>query len=111
MTSWPGDARRAEPAAAADVAPARRTVYPSSMQVKLLFFAIYRELAGAEEMTLELPAGSTARDAVRALRASGGGLARLPQEPVVAVNREYAGEDAALRDGDELALLPPVAGG
>jgi molybdopterin converting factor subunit 1 len=81
------------------------------MHVKLLFFAIYRELAGGEELVLELPDGATARDAVRTLRARGGPLARLPETPVIAVNREYADADAALCDGDEMALLPPVAGG
>jgi molybdopterin converting factor subunit 1 len=81
------------------------------MNVDLLFFAVYRDLAGAERMSLELPAGSTVIDAVAALRAVGGGLGRLPAEPAVAVNREYVSLATTLRDGDELALLPPVAGG
>jgi molybdopterin converting factor subunit 1 len=81
------------------------------MQIRLLFFALYRDLAGTEELALELPAGATAGDAIARLRAGGGSLARIPAEPVVAVNREYAGLDAALQEGDELALLPPVAGG
>jgi molybdopterin converting factor subunit 1 len=81
------------------------------MNVRLLFFAVYRDLAGAEQLTLELPAGATAGDAIRVLRAGGGGLARLPEAPAVAVNREYVDLTSVLRDGDELALLPPVAGG
>ena len=31
--------------------------------------------------------------------------------PPAAVNREYVGADTVLRDGDEVAFLPPVAGG
>lgn len=81
------------------------------MRISLLFFAVYRELAGAEQLALELPAGATAADAILALRSRGGALARLPESPAVAVNREYVGLSSALRDGDELALLPPVAGG
>ena len=82
-----------------------------ALRVHLLFFAIYRDLAGTSRLELELPAGATAGSAVAELRARGGGLARLPEEPVVAVNREYAPLGTPLRDGDELALLPPVAGG
>lgn len=80
------------------------------MMIHLLFFARYRELAGMESLALELPAGSTAADAVTAVR-SHGALDRLPPRPAVAVNREYAPLATPLRDGDEVALLPPVAGG
>ena len=81
------------------------------LRIRLLFFAVYRDLAGASELELQLPAGATAAAAVAALRELGGGLGRLPASPVVAVNREYAPLSTPLRDGDELALLPPVAGG
>jgi molybdopterin converting factor small subunit len=36
---------------------------------------------------------------------------RFPSIPPAAVNREYVGSDTVLRDGDEVAFLPPVAGG
>ena len=81
------------------------------MRVHLLLFALYRDLAGVDELTLDLPDGSNAAGALSILRSSDARFARLPQRPVVAVNREYALLDAPLRDGDELALIPPVAGG
>jgi molybdopterin converting factor subunit 1 len=81
------------------------------MKVRLLLFALYRDLAGSEEIQLDVPMGATGTTAVEALRARGGGLARLPARPVIAVNREYAPLETLLRDGDEIALLPPVAGG
>lgn len=81
------------------------------MRIHFLLFALYRELAGTEELVLELPAGASARDAVARLRSHSAALARLPERPVVAVNREYAPLDTLLSDEDELALLPPVAGG
>jgi molybdopterin synthase catalytic subunit len=81
------------------------------MQVHFLLFALYRDLAGAETLTLEVPAGATAADAVLQLRGRGPGFARIPEQPVVAINREYAPLHTLLRDQDELALLPPVAGG
>jgi hypothetical protein len=36
---------------------------------------------------------------------------RIWQSTAVAVNREYSSHGAVLRDGDEVALLPPVSGG
>ena len=81
------------------------------MRVRVLFFALYRDLAGRSEIELELEAPATAGEAVTRLRSMGRGLARLPDRPAVAVNQEYARLDAVLDDGDELALLPPVAGG
>lgn len=81
------------------------------MRVRLLLFALYRDLAGVPELEVELPAGATAETLVDAVRARGGRLAGIPAQPVVAVNREYASLDATLAEGDEIALLPPVAGG
>jgi molybdopterin synthase catalytic subunit len=76
------------------------------VQITVRLFAMLRERAGAGEVTLELPDGSRVRDAVAAL----GGVAEgMPV--VMAVNREYAPEDALLDPGDELALIPPVSGG
>ena len=80
------------------------------MRIRTLFFATYRDLAGSDALDLELPAGATARDLVARLRERAR-LDRLPAEPPLAVNEEYAPLDTALSDGDEVALLPPVAGG
>jgi molybdopterin converting factor subunit 1 len=81
------------------------------MTVRTLFFASYRDLAGAEELQVELPARATAADLVRELRDSGGRLASLPDAPVIAVNQAYAPLSTTLSDGDEVAFIPPVAGG
>lgn len=81
------------------------------MRVRFLLFAYYRDLAGEDELDLDLPDGSSAADAVAVLRARGQTFARIPAAPVVAVNREYAALATVLHPGDELALLPPVAGG
>jgi molybdopterin converting factor small subunit len=39
------------------------------------------------------------------------GADRLPPEPLVAVNERYAHRDRVLAHGDEVAIIPPVAGG
>lgn len=79
-----------------------------AMRVRLLLFAAYRDMAGASELELELPASASAREAVQLFRQR---ASRIPAEPVIAINREYSDLDVVLNDGDELALLPPVAGG
>jgi molybdopterin synthase catalytic subunit len=76
------------------------------VEVTVRLFAMLRERAGAREVTLELPDGARVGDAIAAL---GGVVDGVPV--VMAVNREYAPEDAVLDPGDELALIPPVSGG
>jgi molybdopterin synthase catalytic subunit len=76
------------------------------MQVRVRLFAALRERAGAGELELELPSGALVRDALLQVSALTEGLA-----VVMAINREYAGEDDVLQPGDELALIPPVSGG
>jgi molybdopterin synthase catalytic subunit len=80
--------------------------------VSVRLFAILRERAGRDSLTLELSEGATVADALEALAGEpilGELLGRLPLG--VAVNREYAGMDATLGAGDELALIPPISGG
>jgi MoaE-MoaD fusion protein len=82
------------------------------MEVEVRLFAMLRERAGADTVTVELPEGATVRDAIAAVggeRDLGELIAAMPV--VMAVNREYAAADDALAAGDELALIPPVSGG
>ena len=79
------------------------------MKVTVLVFASYAEALGRESLDLDLPAGSTVTSCVEAVRRLAGD--GVPPGPLVAVNRRYAKPDAPLADGDEVALIPPVAGG
>ncbi|HUO51043.1 MAG TPA: MoaD/ThiS family protein [Gemmatimonadaceae bacterium] len=80
------------------------------MTVTALLFASYAEALGAPSVELALAPGAKVSDAIARLRAMpGGGM--LPERPVVAVNLAYARLDAVLGAGDELAVIPPVAGG
>jgi molybdopterin converting factor small subunit len=80
------------------------------MTITTLLFASYADALGVESVQLQLPEGATARDAVEQLRAFPGGD-RLPPLPLLAINLEYVRADAPLAAGDELAVIPPVAGG
>lgn len=81
------------------------------MRVTVLYFAVFRERLGIDEETLELPDGANVRDAIAALSAKHEPIATLRTKFRVAVNQDFANDDGALADGDELALIPPVAGG
>lgn len=81
------------------------------MTIHILLFAVLRDAAGAGEVTLELPQGSTARDAGAALSARFPALEPYLSRVAFAVNRSYAPPETALREGDEMALIPPVSGG
>lgn len=81
------------------------------MRIRLLVFAHYKDLLGRGELDLEVPPGTTVAGALVLLRAKEPRMLQLPAEPAMAVNRVYAEPGSVLSDGDELALLPPVAGG
>lgn len=81
------------------------------MTITVLYFAQAREHAGRARGTLVLPAGSKVADALKALEREHPALAALWPHLAVAVDRRLVKGDAALEDGAELALLPPVSGG
>lgn len=81
------------------------------MSVSVLFFAAYRDLLGTAHLSVELAEGATVGDLVSELRGRGAPFDALPTEPAVAVNQSYAGLGEALGSGDEVAFIPPVAGG
>ena len=80
------------------------------MHVTALLFASYADALGRPAVELSLPDGSTVGDALGRLRGMPGG-GSLPAAPLVAVNLAYAKPEVVLAHGDELALIPPVAGG
>lgn len=81
------------------------------MTFDVLFFASYGELVGAPSLTVDLPEGSTVAELVAAVRRRDEACARLPVHPAVAVNRTVVAHRHPLSEGDEVAFLPPVAGG
>lgn len=80
------------------------------MTVTVLLFASYAESLGMRSMSVDLGAGATAGDALRHVLTLPGGD-RLPKEPMLAVNERYAKPHHVLSPGDEVAIIPPVAGG
>ena len=81
------------------------------MRIRTRLFASYRDMAGTDIVELDLLDGATVADLVGALRSQGGAWSGLPESAAVAVNHQYASHDLALSEADEVALIPPVAGG
>ena len=81
------------------------------MKLSVLYFAVFRERLGRSDDSFELADGVTVREAVDALAAQHAPIAQLRGRFRVAVNQEFVDDTHVLRDGDELALIPPVAGG
>jgi MoaE-MoaD fusion protein len=81
------------------------------MRIRVLYFAILRERLGRDQEILDLTGTPTIGDAVAEIAARHPEVERLLPQAQTAVNRSMAPASHALRDDDELALLPPVAGG
>jgi molybdopterin converting factor small subunit len=82
----------------------------STLTIRALLFASYAEMLGYEALELTLESPATVDDALRRIRLLPGGE-RLPPRPLCALNLVQVQPDAALKTGDELALLPPLSGG
>ena len=82
-----------------------------AMRVNLLYFASFRDAAGLSEQVRELPEGTRVRQLWDSISREVPRLGAFPAMPPAAVNREYVEGETVLRDGDEVAFLPPVAGG
>jgi molybdopterin converting factor subunit 1 len=81
------------------------------MTVRVRLFARARDLAGSDDLTLDLAAGATVGDLRRALAAECPALAGLVARSAFAVEDEFAGDEVCIAPGQEVALLPPVSGG
>jgi molybdopterin converting factor subunit 1 len=81
-----------------------------AIAVRTRYFARLRELAGVETEVMHVSVGATLADAYAAAREK---HPALPEQQGVrgAVNQEFAGWDAKIADGDEVAFIPPVSGG
>ena len=80
------------------------------MRIEVKLFAGLAQRAGTRVLALELPAGSTVKAAEAALRERFPGTV-WPASAMFALNANYVAADAPLKEGDVLAVIPPVSGG
>jgi molybdopterin converting factor subunit 1 len=81
------------------------------MRIRLRVFASFREVMGRSELSIDAPEGASVADLLERLGAQYPRLGPTLTNAMLAVNQEYVGPDYRLREGDELALIPPVSGG
>lgn len=86
-------------------------VTQAGVTVQCRFFGRFAEALGTEAVSLEVPPGATVGDVVAALRRRLESAHAIPEHPLVAVNREQVSLGRPVQAGDEVAFLPPLAGG
>ncbi len=83
----------------------------SMNRVKLLFFATLRDRAGTRTADIDVPDGTTVEGLKEAVIDKYPSLKQQVEHVLVAINREYAPDEAVVPEGAEVALFPPVSGG
>lgn len=81
------------------------------MRLRIRLFATYREIVGAKDVTWTADPGTTLAEFLDAFLRRHPRLAAHRDTMILAVNQAFAEPSAVLREGDEIALLPPVSGG
>ena len=81
------------------------------MTVSVILFAAARDLAGADSLAVELPAGATVADLRAELARRVPALAGLLARSAVALNHDFTEDERVISPADELAVIPPVSGG
>jgi len=81
------------------------------MKLRVLFFSVLRDLTGQEEVVIECEDVHTVGELLALLFARWPKLADWDASLLVAVDQSYVKRDAALHDGAEVAIMPPVQGG
>ncbi|MEJ7613602.1 MAG: molybdenum cofactor biosynthesis protein MoaE [Candidatus Fervidibacter sacchari] len=83
----------------------------NEIKVRVLFLGPAKELTGRNEVVLTLPEGASVATAISKLLREFPKLEDRLTHYRFAINSDYADENTLLKDGDELALIPPVSGG
>jgi molybdopterin converting factor subunit 1 len=83
--------------------------YPVWMRIRVLYFGVLKEVMGRSGAEMELPDGALVAELLAVQKRSAN--ASIWDSVAVAVNQEYARIGDVLKDGDEVAFLPPVSGG
>src|SRR5467141_3498095 len=81
------------------------------MKIGVLFFGVLKEVIGRSGETVDLPEGARVSEVLFYYSREAPRFEAMIPSLAISVNQEYSGTDRALRDGDEVGLLPPVSGG
>lgn len=81
------------------------------MQIKLRFFGQLRELARCDETGIEVKNGTKISDLVSLVGDRFPNMREHLKVVSFSIDSEYASKDTALKEGNEVGLLPPISGG
>lgn len=81
------------------------------MKVHVQFFSRLRDLAGVEEMELDVPDSTTAADLLEILYSRMPALRDWDKSILIAAGIEFVRRDYVLRPGDKISIMPPGQGG
>lgn len=81
------------------------------MQVRVRFFSQLKDVAGAPECAVELPAASAVADLLAQLYRLHPGLEQWDRQLLIGAGVEFVDRGYTLQPNEEIALMPPVQGG
>ena len=81
-----------------------------NMKIRILLFGVTRDIIGGPSIEREVGEDQNVGELMEALKSSYPALNDLTSL-LVAVNNEYADKNLAIKENDEIALIPPVSGG
>lgn len=102
--------RRSSPSPGTTNAAPVGIITTMALTTEVLLFARYADEFGAGSVTVSVPEPATAGDLLAAVRRLPG-AERLPPSPRIAVNQRFVDPGDLVVAGDEVAIIPPVAGG
>ena len=81
------------------------------MKIRVLLFGVLKDMLARSVDTIDLPEGARVREVILYYSRVSPRFEAMVPSLAISVNQEYSRPDRALREGDEVGLLPPVSGG
>ncbi len=81
------------------------------MTIKVLYFSSIKDKLKKSSEQINIPEGATLKDLIKLLKEKYPEIQENLDKAMFAINEEYAEKDTVLKDGDTVAVIPPVSGG
>ncbi|MCL4341617.1 MAG: MoaD/ThiS family protein [Candidatus Thermoplasmatota archaeon] len=81
------------------------------MKIVVKYFALFRDITGTDMESIVIDDGSPVSNLLETIRKKYPDMERTNRDVLVSVNRIFATHELKLKDGDEVAIFPPVSGG
>lgn len=81
------------------------------MKIVVKYFALFRDITGTDQDTVVIAEGLSVSELLETIRTKYPDMEKTKRDVLVSVNRNFATHEVKLKDGDEVAIFPPVSGG